>query len=87
MMKAMKVLKDEHKLVVYPEGTRNKTGSNEIQDIKAGAALFSVKTQKPIVPVITYQKPKMFRKTYMYVGEPFEFKEYYGKKLTQTDYE
>ena len=86
MMRAIKVLKEEHKLVVYPEGTRNKTGSNEIQDIKAGATLFSIKTQKPIVPVIAYKKPRIFRRTYLYVGEPFEFYDYYGKKLTQTDY-
>ncbi|MBE5756979.1 MAG: 1-acyl-sn-glycerol-3-phosphate acyltransferase [Clostridiales bacterium] len=86
MMKAIRTLKEGHKLVVYPEGTRNKTGSNEIQEVKAGAVLFSIKAKKPIVPVIAYKKSKLFRRTYLYVGEPFEFSEFYDKKLTGQDY-
>ncbi|MBR2614128.1 MAG: 1-acyl-sn-glycerol-3-phosphate acyltransferase [Clostridia bacterium] len=86
MMKAIRTLKEGHKLVVYPEGTRNKTGSNEIQDVKAGSVLFSIKAKKPIVPVIEYKKPKLFRRSYLYVGKPFEFSDFYDKKLTQQDY-
>ena len=86
MMNAMKVLKDGKRLVVFPEGTRNKTGE-ELQELKGGAGVFAVKTKSPVVPVMFYKKAKIFRRTYLIVGEPFELSEYYEKKLTKEDYE
>ncbi|MBO7187101.1 MAG: 1-acyl-sn-glycerol-3-phosphate acyltransferase, partial [Clostridia bacterium] len=47
----VKTLKNGQKLVLFPEGTRNKTGTNEIQPIKAGAAIFAIKAKTPILPV------------------------------------
>lgn len=44
MMTAMKLLKDGNKLVVFPEGTRNKV-NEELQEIKGGAGVFAVKIQ------------------------------------------
>ena len=86
MMNAMKVLKDGKRLVVFPEGTRNKSGE-ELQELKGGAGVFAVKTKSPVVPVMFYKKAKIFRRTYLIVGEPFELSEYYDKKLTKEDYE
>lgn len=87
MMSVLKILKEEHKLVIFPEGTRNKTGTNDLQPIKGGAIIFAVKAKKPIVPIMFLKKGGFFKPTKMIVGEPFELSEYYGKKLLDTDLE
>lgn len=86
MMNAIKVLKEGKKLVVFPEGTRNRTG-DELQELKGGAGVFAVKTKSPVVPVMFLKKPKAFRRTYYIVGEPFELSEFYDKKLVKEDYD
>ena len=58
-----------------------------MQELKGGAGVFAVKTKSPVVPVMFYKKAKIFRRTYLIVGEPFELSEYYDKKLTKEDYE
>ena len=83
MLTCMRILKDEHKLVVFPEGTRNKTGTTELQPIMGGAMIFAVKAKSPIVPIIINNKPRIFRKTFVMIGKPFELDEFYGKKLTE----
>ena len=83
LIKCIKTLKEGHKLVLFPEGTRNKTGTTEIQPIKEGAAIFAVKAKSKIVPVIIASKPKIFHKTHVIFGEPFELSDYYGVKLNE----
>jgi 1-acyl-sn-glycerol-3-phosphate acyltransferase len=83
MLTSLRVLKDGHKLVVFAEGTRNKSGTNEIQPLKGGAMVFAVKSKSPIVPIVISRKPKIFRKTHIIVGEPFELEQYYGAKMTE----
>ena len=86
MMNAMKVLKEGKKLVIFPEGTRNKTGE-ELQELKGGAGVFVVKTKSPVVPVMFLKKPRIFRRTFYIVGKPFELDEFYDKKLVKEDYD
>ena len=83
MLTSLRVLKDGHKLVIFAEGTRNKSGTNEIQPLKGGAMVFAVKAKSPIVPIVISRKPKIFRKTHIMVGEPFELDEYYGAKINE----
>lgn len=85
MMNAMKIIKNGNKLVIFPEGTRNKV-NDELQELKGGAGFFAVRTKTPIVPIMFYKRAKVFRKTYYIVGKPFELTEFYDKKLTQEDY-
>ncbi|MBE7087250.1 MAG: 1-acyl-sn-glycerol-3-phosphate acyltransferase [Clostridiales bacterium] len=81
LLKASKVLKDGHKLVIFPEGTRNKT--NEVlQELKGGSAMFAVKAKCPIIPMMLSGRAKIFRRTHIIVGKPFELSEYYDKKIT-----
>ena len=82
LLMAVRVLKDGHKLAIYPEGTRNKTGTSELQDIKGGTVVFAVKAKCPIVPIMMLKKPRLFRRTKMIVGKPFTLEQFYGKKLT-----
>lgn len=85
LMSTLKLLKDGKRLVIFPEGTRNKTGTNELQELKDGTAFFAVKAKCPVVPMMMSGKAKLFRKTHIVVGKPFDFSEYYGKKLTPED--
>ena len=82
ILKATKALKDGHKLAIFPEGTRNKSGTDQLQEIKSGSGVFAVKAKVPILPIMLSGKARMFRRTKIYIGKPFELSEYYDKKLT-----
>ena len=73
------VLKSDRTLGVFPEGTRNRE-NRELQPLKEGVALFALMGRAPIVPVAIYRKIRIFRRSYLLVGEPFELTEFYGKK-------
>ena len=77
----LKVLKDGKVLGIFPEGTRNKDNTS-IQPLKTGVALFAIKGQAKIVPIILQDRIKLFKTNYAIVGEPFELSEFYGKKFT-----
>ena len=84
VMQAMKYLKSGESIAIFPEGTRNK--SKEIfLPFKSGAAAISIKTKTPIVPIIQLRKPRFLRRSYVAFGEPLEFTDYYGKRLTEED--
>jgi len=80
---ALSVLKNNKKLVIFPEGTRrdDKVDNGEMGEVKNGAGMFAIKTKSPIVPVWISRKPKLFRLTRIEIGEPFELSDFYGKKL------
>lgn len=86
VMDAMRILKNGEKLAMFPEGTRNKRSDEEFLPFHSGAALISIKTGTPVIPVVICNRPKPFRITHVVLGEPFEFSEYYGKKLTPEEY-
>lgn len=77
----LQVLKDNKRLAIFPEGRRN-FETNDLQEIKQGTALFAVKGQAQITPVILYDRLKMFKKGYVIVGKPFDFSEFYGQRFT-----
>ena len=79
---AFKVLKNNKKLVIFPEGTRNKTEELNLQQVKHGAAMIAIKTKAPIVPLWIFNRPKAFRKTKILIGKPYELDEFYGQKLS-----
>jgi len=82
VMDALKCLKNGEKVCLYPEGTRNKT-SEPLLPFKAGAAMLSIKARVPIVPILIYNRQKLFRTTHVLIGDPFEFSEYYDQKITE----
>ena len=84
IMQSMKYLKDGGIVCIFPEGTRNKT-KELFLPFKSGATALSIKTRTPIIPMIQVTKIKAFRTQHIYYGEPFEFTEYYDKKLTPED--
>lgn len=84
LMQAMRYLKNGESVCVFPEGTRNKTDEIFLP-FKSGAAALAIKTKTPIVLMIQYTKIKAFKKSYFFYNEPFEFTEYYDKKLTEEN--
>ncbi len=85
LLDCFKCLKNGEKICIYPEGTRNKTGV-ELGEFEAGSAAIAIKSKVPIIPIMIYQKPRYFRTAHVLIGEPLEFPEYYGKKVTEEDY-
>ena len=83
---ALKVLKNNKKLVVFPEGTRrgDKVDKGEMGETKNGVAFFAVKTKSPVVPVWLNTKPKLFRLTRIIIGEPYELTDFYDRKLDES---
>ncbi len=77
----LKVLKEGHKLVIYPEGTRNHNEDMEFGEVKGGATMLAIKGKVPIVPIYINRTPKLFKKVIVTIGQPFEFDEFYGQRL------
>lgn len=78
--KGINVLNKGNVLTIFPEGTRNKTES-ELSEVKAGAALFAIKTKTPIIPIWIEKKPRIFRLNSVKFGTPFYLEEFYNQKL------
>lgn len=81
----LKVLKQNKKLALYPEGTRNKKGTEEMGEFKQGAARFAIKAKVPVLPMMYYKMHKLFSRNYLYIGEPIYLDKYYGTK-SASDY-
>ena len=83
----MKQLKKNRQILIFPEGTRNKSGTTELQEIKSGFLLFASRGETSITPMVMYRKPKFFRKNYIIIGKPFDLVGENPKKLTKEELE
>lgn len=81
MKNCLKILKKCGNLVIFPEGTRNKTGEN-LLPIKGGAAFIAFLAKTKIVPMAMNKRFRPFRRNYVYIGKPFDYSEYEGQKFT-----
>lgn len=84
ILDALKCLKNNEKIVIFPEGTRNKT-NEPLLPFKPGAAVLAIRAKAPIVPMVIYNKPRFFRCTHILTEEPFELSQYYDRKLTEAE--
>ncbi len=71
MRACLKALKQNYVLCIFPEGTRKKT--HELNDLESGAGLIALKSQAPVIPVYFDRKPRIFRRTNIYVGSEVPF--------------
>lgn len=85
LLDCFKCLKNNEKVAIYPEGTRNKIGADMLP-FKHGAAVMAIKTKTPVIPVMMYNKPRFFRRAHILIGDPIELTEYYDRKLTDEDF-
>ena len=81
----LKILKEGKKLVIFPEGTRVNNENMQLGEVKHGVSMFACKAKVPIVPMFVSRKPKLFKRTKIYLGQPFELNEFYDKKLSQEE--
>ena len=80
---SLKLLSKGKKLIIFPEGTRNKGENlNKLGELKTGTAMIAIKSKTPLVPVWINRRPKIFKKTTITIGKPFELSEFYGEKLS-----
>ena len=80
---ALRFLKEGNKLLMFPEGTRVEEGENV--EAKTGAAMFSVRTGTPILPVYIPAKKRWFRPITVVIGQPFT-PQVAGRKGTSEEY-
>lgn len=78
---SINTLKAGDGIAIFPEGTRNKSADGALQEVKGGVTLLAVKGNAPIVPMIIHKPEKLFRKNYIYIGEPFDLNDFQGKLL------
>ena len=52
-------------------------------EFKTGTARFAIRTKSPIVPMLYYSSPKMFRRNWLYIGDPFTLEEFYGARTPE----
>lgn len=80
--KSLKVLSNDKKLIIFPEGTRNKDENTETMGkLKTGAAMIAIKAKAPVIPVWISRRPKIFRRTTITFGKPISLEQYYGQRL------
>ena len=73
---ALKILKSGGQLLIFAEGTRNK--SLEPLKAKPGVAMMAIKSKVPIVPVTVDSNYKLFSKVNITFQEPVYLEQYYG---------
>lgn len=79
--KVLSLLKDNHTIGIFPEGTRHNSGVSEDMAVKNGACMFALKTKTPLLPCYIVKKQKAFSKNVLIIGKPFELNEFYDKKI------
>lgn len=77
-------LKKGKKVIMFPEGTRNKSGSTDMQEIKSGVIFFAKKSNVPIIPLRMERKARLFRFNKVYIGKPYYIGED-GKLSTEEE--
>ncbi|MDE6397791.1 MAG: 1-acyl-sn-glycerol-3-phosphate acyltransferase [Clostridiales bacterium] len=78
---SINALKAGDGIAIFPEGTRNKSGDEALHEVKGGVTLLAIKGNAPIVPMILWKKERVFRKNYIYIGEPFDLQAFQGRLL------
>lgn len=81
---SLKVLKAEEVLGIFPEGTRVK--EMDLDAVKPGVALLSVRAKSPVLPVRIESTYKLFSRINIYIGEPMDIVSEPGVKMSTEDY-
>lgn len=77
---ALKILKEEKAMIMFPEGTRMLDDTRG--EAKPGVAMLAHRAQVPVVPVKICGRYRLFNKITVYYGEPIYFDEFYDEKLS-----
>jgi 1-acyl-sn-glycerol-3-phosphate acyltransferase len=80
---ALKILKENKVMGMFPEGTRNKTGELKAEP---GIAMIAIKGKAQVLPIAIVSNYKLFKKTIVKIGKPILLNEYFEQKLQSEDY-
>ncbi len=69
--KAIEVLKDDKLIIIFPEGTRNKS-DDLLLEFRSGASLIAYKAQCPLIPCAISGSYRPFSKIKIVFGEPID---------------
>lgn len=85
---AMQAIKDGDNLLIFPEGTVVRNGVGYIDGLpahaKAGVAMIGVRTGATLVPVFVDGEKRLFHRTRIIFGEPYE-PHYTGRRGTSEE--
>lgn len=81
---ALKVLKAENTLGLFPEGTRVK--SIDLDNAKSGVALLGYKSKAPILPIYIESSYKIFNRVNIYIGKPIDLNKMIEGRPSTDDY-
>jgi len=79
---SLRVLRNGELLLIFPEGTRVK--ENETSEGHTGAVVIAARANVPVMPIYIERRKRMFCKTRIVFGEPYELR-YSGKKPTPEE--
>ena len=82
--KAIKILRSEEVLGIFPEGTRYPEGSPG--EPHSGSVMFAIMAKTPILPM-AIKNIKRKGRPKVIIGEPLVLEEYFGKKLKKEERE
>lgn len=82
---ALRILKNDGVLGIFPEGTRVK--SFDLENVKSGTAMIGVKSKSRILPIYIEGSYKFFSRIDIYIGKPMDFSEYYDKRIDSNIYD
>jgi len=80
--KAIKILRNDQVLGIFPEGTRYPEGSPG--EPHSGSVMLAIMAKSPILP-IGIKNIKRKGRTKVIIGEPLVLEEYFGKKLSKEE--
>lgn len=75
---AIEILNSGETLIMFPEGTRSKTG--ELKAGLGGVGFLALRTNAAIVPVAIKGGYRLFRRTHVVFGKPIDFTELKSQK-------
>ncbi len=76
VMKAMRVLKNNEVLCIFPEGTRNREKKVPLLPLHKGVAMLEIMSHAPIVPCWVNGHFSPVKRSVMLAGKPMDLSEY-----------
>ena len=84
ILEAAKEIKKGHLVQIFPEGHNTKDG--KIQPFFPGYVAIALRSNAPIIPVITDGNYGLFKRTHIIIGKPIDLHAYLtGEKYTKQD--
>jgi len=81
---ALRLLKNGELLGIFPEGTRNKSGT--FMGAEPGLSMIATKARVPVIPVAILSTYRLFSPLRIIIGQPIYLEEHYDKKINMEQH-